>query len=276
MPAGRPATRIERETTFLVGSMREIDRPNSLLTQTDPRPTLRPADLEHGNRVRDGSSRRIDPGHCPVQGIRDPDRVGTNRDRAGAAADVHGVEYASRQRIDFDHRPCRLVRHPHGSGSDSDVHRIGARIEGSHDLAGRESILDNVWSSPFATQTDPLQQRFRSGRCRPGSSGQPRSSWSMRETVPSRPFATHTAPAPTTTGRALPTFTVCRTVLVARSMRTTVWSSALITQTAPSPKASSSARCRRGHRQRDDSSSGRSPQPSWGRSRRVSGCSPDP
>ena len=43
MPAGRPATRIERETTFLVGSMREIDGPNSLLTQTDPRPTLRPA-----------------------------------------------------------------------------------------------------------------------------------------------------------------------------------------------------------------------------------------
>jgi hypothetical protein len=63
---------------------------------------------------------------------------------------------------------------------------------------------------------------------------------SMRETVPSRPFATQTAPPPAATPAGPPpTWIVCRTLLVDGSMREIELSFEFVTQTASGPAATS-------------------------------------
>ena len=134
-----------------------------------------------------------------------------------------------------------------------DVHRLAVERDRTGRRAGRDgadlvalagSSSVRVAEPAFATQTWPSAATAMPLGCLP--TGNPPSrcplEGSIFDTVPSAPFATHTASEPTATAAgSFPTLVVPATVRAAGSMRERTPADRPITQTLPSPAATPSA-----------------------------------
>jgi hypothetical protein len=110
----------------------------------------------------------------PVLAVGDPDAVLTDGDTGRPVADLDGLDYRTRTRVEAEEGPARLARYPDGSSSDGEAYGACAEgnrlrdaapgeIDSGHRRVDRVRDPDSLTAHSDRARSVPHRERLHNG-----------------------------------------------------------------------------------------------------------------